>query len=159
MKKGYAIALVVVGVLSLGLGAFLLFRDKKKGSVQPLPSSDDSNNGTNQIPVNSGIFPPVPSPPYPGPVPQPKDIGSSASFPIKRGDRGDAIKKLQEALNNKANAELVEDGVFGQATQQAVIDHFGTSEVSKEQWEALSGDCESIPWWKPIDKAACYLNS
>lgn len=41
---------------------------------------------------------------------------------LKRGSRGDDVKKLQQLLNEKGNYGLDEDGVFGGGTEDAVED-------------------------------------
>lgn len=43
------------------------------------------------------------------------------SKPLKKGDTGNGVKWLQQALNNKGY-NLAVDGVFGNGTQEAVID-------------------------------------
>ena len=41
-------------------------------------------------------------------------------FPLKKGSKGERVKKLQEFLNNNNNESLVVDGIFGSKTEAAV---------------------------------------
>lgn len=41
---------------------------------------------------------------------------------LKKGSKGESVKWLQWELNHRINAELVEDGSFGNATRQKVIE-------------------------------------
>ncbi len=47
---------------------------------------------------------------------------AAAEYPeLKEGDRGEAVKVLQNELNNRINAGLKVDGIFGAKTKQAVV--------------------------------------
>jgi hypothetical protein len=39
---------------------------------------------------------------------------------LRRGDRSDAVARLQRALNNQIGSDLAEDGIFGMGTEAAV---------------------------------------
>lgn len=44
-------------------------------------------------------------------------------FPLRKGCGGENVKKLQAFLNREGNYDLVEDGKFGDLTENAVIDN------------------------------------
>jgi hypothetical protein len=47
----------------------------------------------------------------------------SCNFPLKKGCGGDNVTKLQKFLNKEGQYNLVEDGKFGDLTENAVIDN------------------------------------
>jgi peptidoglycan hydrolase-like protein with peptidoglycan-binding domain len=48
---------------------------------------------------------------------------SGSTFPIKYGDKSDAVKSLQEALNGRYNAKLDVDGIYGPKTRAALTNN------------------------------------
>lgn len=70
---------------------------------------------------------------------------------LRQGSRGDAVKKLQRCLNDKAktNPKLTEDGIFGQGTARAVKafqqkNHLiADGVVGPKTWNALLAAAES----------------
>lgn len=60
-----------------------------------------------------------------------KGATSGGVFPLKKGDRGEEVRQLQEALGISA------DGIFGSQTEAKVLERLGTSTVSKSQFNSL----------------------
>ena len=57
------------------------------------------------------------------------DVKSVTSrFSLKKGDKGNEVKKLQQALNLQG-ANLTVDGDFGQKTQDALLSITGETEI------------------------------
>ena len=52
-------------------------------------------------------------------------------FPLRKGCGGDNVKKIQQFLNREGNYGLVEDGKFGDLTENAVIDNQAPFETFK----------------------------
>jgi hypothetical protein len=48
-----------------------------------------------------------------------QDGNKNDNFPLKQGSRGERVKKLQQIVNKKTGAGLVEDGIFGPKTSEA----------------------------------------
>ena len=75
-----------------------------------------------------------PIPPYPG-------------FLIRMGARGDYVRQVQTCLNSVNNAGLNPDGIFGQLTQNAVINYQRANGLSADgiigpiSWEHLMSRC------------------
>ena len=53
-----------------------------------------------------------------------------------RPDEGEWILRLQKALNAKGYG-LAEDGIFGTATERAVVEYFGKKTVTAKEIEEL----------------------
>ena len=60
----------------------------------------------------------------------PQEIKSAVSgkyvdcgFPLRKGCGGESVKKVQQWLNREGNYGLVEDGKFGDLTENAIIDN------------------------------------
>jgi nucleoid-associated protein YgaU len=51
---------------------------------------------------------------------------------IKRGAKGDAVKGLQNALNVRVHAGLDVDGIFGEATEHAVLQFQADAELDSD---------------------------
>lgn len=74
---------------------------------------------------------------------------------LRRGSAGAAVTALQHSLNEKHGYGLSTDGLFGPATQRAVIDfqrHMGLSAdgiVGPNTWYALLGHYEELDWAGP----------
>jgi len=90
--------LIALGVLGAGAGIFFYMRGKKKkkeallNQFQTGGSSSSSSSSTQ----------------------------SSASFPLRKGDRGDLVAELQKKLNSAGSYGLAVDGIFGVLTEGAV---------------------------------------
>ena len=63
---------------------------------------------------------------------------------FKRGDRGDGVKKAQEALNksDKVNPKLKVDGIFGGKTEEAIKQAGGDKVFNKAVIDMLGGKSE-----------------
>jgi hypothetical protein len=64
----------------------------------------------------------------------PDMISVNESFPIKYGDRGENVKKLQKFLNTKVSSglQLDVDGIFGDQTELTLQWVFEIEKVSKD---------------------------
>lgn len=87
----------------------------------------------------------------------PEEVIPMTKPTLKKGDRGDEVKTLQEALNTNGY-QLTVDGAFGSKTENAVKDfqnkHKLTADgiVGPKTWEALTAD--EAPDWiedEPVD--------
>lgn len=87
----------------------------------------------------------------------PEEVIPMTKPTLKKGDRGDEVKTLQEALNTNGY-QLTVDGAFGGKTENAVKDfqnkHKLTADgiVGPKTWEALTAD--EAPDWiedEPVD--------
>ena len=87
----------------------------------------------------------------------PEEVIPMTKPTLKKGDRGDEVKTLQEALNTNGY-QLTVDGAFGSKTENAVKDfqnkHKLTADgiVGPRTWEALTAD--EAPDWiedEPVD--------
>lgn len=64
-------------------------------------------------------------------------------FPLKKGSRGERVKKLQEFLNNMNNESLVVDGIFGSKTEAAVKRNQAPFENFKQMYpDAVEGQVQ-----------------
>ena len=52
--------------------------------------------------------------------------------PLHRGSRGKNVATLQSRLNERINAQLVVDGIFGRATQKAVREFQANFPIRKD---------------------------
>jgi peptidoglycan hydrolase-like protein with peptidoglycan-binding domain len=59
---------------------------------------------------------------------------------IMRGVRGDYVKKIQTALNMLDNANLVVDGIYGQATANAVLKYKTKRDIVNRRYQASADD-------------------
>ena len=87
----------------------------------------------------------------------PEEVIPMTKPTLRKGDRGDEVKTLQEALNTNGY-QLTVDGAFGSKTENAVKDfqskHKLTADgiVGPKTWEALTAD--EAPDWiedEPVD--------
>lgn len=64
-------------------------------------------------------------------------------FPLKKGSRGERVKKLQEFLNKTNNETLVVDGIFGSKTEAAVKRNQAPFENFKQMYpDAVEGQVQ-----------------
>ncbi len=61
---------------------------------------------------------------------------SLGALTFGRPDEGEWILRLQKALNAKGYG-LTEDGIFGTATERAVVEYFGKKTVTAKEIEGL----------------------
>src|SRR5436190_1687819 len=57
-------------------------------------------------------------------------------FPLTFGSRGEEVKKVQHYLNVKYGEKLVEDGIWGNLTQAAIVKDLGVSGITLEYYNA-----------------------
>ena len=58
-------------------------------------------------------------------------------FPLKKGMKGNGVKAVQKALNDKYNSGLDTDGCFGRLTQNALYDAVRRYEVNQDLYMEL----------------------
>jgi hypothetical protein len=96
-------ALIALGLLGLGTGAFMLLKPKKNSDTARLNEFDSS--------TSDGSFSPSPS-------------GSGSTFPLKEGSRSEAVRQLQNALIRKYGKSILPrfgaDGWMGKETISAL---------------------------------------
>ena len=67
---------------------------------------------------------------------------TSATFPLKKGSRGDEVKNLQTVLNvlykDVIGTQLVVDGIFGSKTEAALKAATGKTTISQDEYYNLS---------------------
>lgn len=121
MKAKYIYIIVMIVVLA---SVYFIFKDKilkmiKRGNQQT--DKENSNNSTTIIN-------------------QTKKTYNSSLFPLKRGDKGEIIKELQELLNKKLPIpyqNLSKDGSFGSKTEAALILVTGKKTITEKEFERL----------------------
>ena len=97
------------------------------------------------------------SPFDPLPDPGTKSALMPGSFPIRKGDRTELVKQLQQILNSKYGQKIIADGIWGPGTQKAVDAAMskllgktvsGTEVISQANFNDLSGgkSYEPITW-------------
>jgi hypothetical protein len=116
---------------ALGLGVYLLTSDSTAASPTGQNADTEGGGDTPEIPAG----PSRPRKPAPPAAPQ-------TGFPLRRGSRGEAVRKLQTWLGVSA------DGVFGPATERALRQRAETTSVASQVvLNALLGN--SKPTAKP----------
>jgi hypothetical protein len=122
-RKSVIIIIVIVVIILIAISAWLIYRkyfkkeEFKDDYVPPVP--DYSAGGTSYVP---------------------------ASFPIKKGMRGQGVVDVQNAINKKCNKGLITDGEFGPKTEAALLSCYGSTTVSQAtytQMKSGSGGCPS----------------
>ena len=76
---------------------------------------------------------------------------SLGALTFGRPDEGEWILRLQKALNAKGYG-LTEDGVFGTATERAVVEYFGKKTVTAAQIEELGTKALQHIIWESENK-------
>jgi hypothetical protein len=110
--------LLMWGGAALLTGAAAYFIIKKRKQKQLLPPGTPVNESTN------GNFKPVTTN-------QVSNSPVKSDFPLQIGSRGENVKKVQTFLNQKINAGLIVDGVFGAKTAAAVQQVIGSPIVTE----------------------------
>lgn len=64
-----------------------------------------------------------------------------STFPLKFGSEGAEVENLQRFLNERSNAGLTVDGVFGNKTQTATQQYLGTLQVTESYYNSVI-----VPW-------------
>lgn len=84
---------------------------------------------------------------------------------IKKGSRGDDVKKLQQALNKACNCGLNEDGVFGAKTETALKDYqrkYGLTPdgiAGPKTWSKLGYSTSEVPMSRLIDEIILHCSA
>lgn len=76
---------------------------------------------------------------------------SLGALTFGRPDEGVWILRLQKALNAKGYG-LAEDGIFGTATERAVVEYWGKKTVTAAQIEELEGKILQYARWESENK-------
>lgn len=97
---------LLIGLAILG-GGVLVFLLSKKNKMTTMPSSNPAKPNTSTSATRKTA---LHSPPRP-----------QLGFPIQRGSRGPAVKKLQQALKSKGYNPGPLDGAWGAKTSSALI--------------------------------------
>lgn len=99
--------------------------------------------------IPTGTVPPTPTPPVPTPPP------TQVCPVLRRGDRGEAVRRLQTLLLNKGISPGPIDGIFGSNTERAVRTFQSqsglpvTGVATVATWTALGVNC-TLPPGPPI---------
>jgi hypothetical protein len=70
-------------------------------------------------------------------------VSKMPRFPLQPGSTGNDVKNLQMAFNDLYDAGLVEDGVFGPATQDFVYSKLNKPTVTKDEYEIVMNRWEN----------------
>lgn len=97
-------ALIALGLLGLGTGAFMLLKPKKNSDTARLNEFDSSTSDTSFSPSPSG--------------------NGGSTFPLREGSRSEAVRQLQNALIRKYGKSILPrfgaDGWMGKETIAAL---------------------------------------
>ena len=107
---------VLIGLGTALTGGLVYLIAKKK-------KDDDSNNDTDSKAIDS----------YKGG----QALEAKSIFPLRKGSRGTAVKKLQIALNKHRGIlpQIKVDGIFGTNTQLRLLALFKNTEVSEKMYK------------------------
>jgi len=116
MKSNNSKYLIIGGVTILGgLGAYYWIKKRKASKAALMENQSISQNtSVSNVIANSG-------------------------FPLQSGSRGENVKRVQAFLNQKLNAGLVVDGIFGPNTLKALKALNGNSSVSESEFKQYIG--------------------
>jgi peptidoglycan hydrolase-like protein with peptidoglycan-binding domain len=114
-------------VLITGIAGYFFFKNKKKKKLLMQNNVNQPYQSTNGQNINNQVT--VYKPP----------VTVKSEFPLQIGSRGENVKKLQSFLNQKINAGLVVDGVFGSKTAEAVKKAIGSTQVSESTFKQYIG--------------------
>jgi hypothetical protein len=111
MKRKYLIYVVVIIIIAVIL--YFILKKKKQAALEnevPLPnvSGSNSSNSLGSVKLPFG------------------------TFPIMKGQTSELVKYLQKSLNILHNKGLVEDGIFGPKTEQALLESYKVKVVDKD---------------------------
>jgi peptidoglycan hydrolase-like protein with peptidoglycan-binding domain len=126
MDRNKQIILGSAVVLS-GIAGYFFLKNRKKKKLLMHNNTGLPNESTNGQNINNQAT--VYKPP----------VSIKSEFPLQIGSRGENVKKLQSFLNQKINAGLVVDGVFGSKTAEAVKKAIGSSQVSESMFKQYIG--------------------
>ena len=94
------------------------------GGSSAVPSGIRGTDTTEEVIPETETPPETTETPAPSETPAPAETPTSTntlSLRLTTGSRGEEVKNLQIGLNEKINAGLVVDGIFGPLTKAAVI--------------------------------------
>ena len=111
--KYKTIIIISVIVLLLSAGVWWLAASKKPDETEPEAGSDEAAKS--------------------------EAAANTVKMPLKKGSRGSLVKAIQEALNRKFNYTLVTDGVWGNKTEQALINLSLPTTIYWKQWSEITG--------------------
>jgi len=115
-RKSVIIIIVIVVIILIAISAWLIYRkyfkkeEFKDDYVPPVP---DYSGGTSYVP---------------------------ASFPIKKGMRGQGVVDVQNAINKKCNKGLITDGEFGPKTEAALKSCYNYTTVNESLYTQMKMD-------------------
>jgi hypothetical protein len=111
MKK----ALIIISVLIAGLIAWVVAFPSKNPVKKLFAGNDEpAAPGSNMITL------PTPGEAIPTGNIQTGTTDNMPGFPLSQGSRGEYVKNMQRALNDRFGTALVVDGIFGPKTYKAV---------------------------------------
>ncbi len=126
MKKLLIPALLLIGIFAAYWAAFGNPITKIFGTKSPdVPPAKVAGS----VSTKTGSF-----------LPSPEIVQDKNGFPLMAGSRGDYVKQLQQALNDRYGSELVIDGVFGTKTAKALSAHgFNPSAIYYKHYNEILG--------------------
>lgn len=131
------IIILLVGLSAAGYGAYAVYDERRKKSSgedgETPEETPEPKNPKSTLTASVGdVFEAIKStlPSGSGSVAQSK----AAVFPLQKGSKGPEVAIYQIYLNTRYGSKLVEDGIWGSATQAASLAGTGLSSVSLAQY-------------------------
>ena len=69
---------------------------------------------------------------------------NKASFPLHYGQQSEEIRSIQRILNSKFNANIIEDGNWGDSTQAAIWRYFKYDSIDEPRYYKLINDRDYV---------------
>lgn len=114
MKKN-KIIIVIIGLLIIGAIVYFLIKKKKAASLATSGASVSSGSSSSASTSAASV-------------------GASV-FPLKKGSTGPEVKQVQKYLNQKYNAGLATDGIWGPKTDAAVTQYLQRDNISSDIYQ------------------------